>query len=85
MGTDRVERSGFALSSLLLMAPGLLSTSVFGLFGLVGVTASVDALLLDLTLRGIGLALFVVLAAKNRQDATAPGEVNQPTVDGTRR
>ncbi|WP_226006518.1 TRAP transporter permease [Natrinema salinisoli] len=77
---NRLERSGFALSSLLLMAPGMLSTSVFDLLGVVGVTASVDALALDLTLRGIGLVLFVVLAAKNRQQATNPGEVNQPTV-----
>ncbi|WP_226482889.1 TRAP transporter permease [Natrinema amylolyticum] len=82
-GANRLERAGFALSSLLLMAPGLLSTSVFDLLGLVGVTVSVDALLLDLALRGIGFVLFVGLAAKNRQEATAPGEINQPTVERT--
>ncbi|NIB99019.1 TRAP transporter permease [Halobacterium sp. R2-5] len=65
---DRLERAGFALSSLLLMAPALLSTSVFDVLGLVGVTVSVDALLLDLTLRGVGLLLFVALTLKNRRE-----------------
>ena len=64
---DSVSRAAFALSSLLLMAPGLLSASVFDLLGLVGVTLSPDALLLDLALRGAGLALFAVLVIQNRR------------------
>ncbi len=63
----RVERGAFALSSLLLMAPGLLSATVFDLLGFVGVTVDVDALLLDLTLRAAGLIVFVALAAGNRR------------------
>jgi TRAP transporter 4TM/12TM fusion protein len=66
-----LERGGFALSSLLLMAPRLLSTSVFDLLGVVGVTVSVDALLLDLTLRGAGLVMFLALLVKNRREAAA--------------
>ncbi|MFC7325193.1 TRAP transporter permease [Halorubrum rutilum] len=69
----RVARGAFALSSLLLMAPGLLSESVFDVLGLVGVTVSVDALLLDLTLRGAGLALFALLALRNRRKADLEG------------
>ncbi|MEF8872896.1 MAG: TRAP transporter fused permease subunit [Haloarculaceae archaeon] len=66
---DRAERTGFALSSLLLMAPGLLSTAVFDLVGVFGVAVSPDPLLLDLTLRGIGLLIFVFLTVKNRREA----------------
>ena len=64
---DRFGRVAFALSSLLLMAPGLLSTSAFDVLGLAGVTVSVNALLLDVTLRGVGLALFVVFTLRNRR------------------
>ncbi|WP_256403006.1 TRAP transporter permease [Halorubrum salinum] len=66
---NRAERVAFALSSLLLMAPGLLSASVFDLLGLAGVTVSVNALLLDLTLRGVGLVLFAAFAVKNRRES----------------
>ncbi|WP_222913816.1 TRAP transporter fused permease subunit [Natrinema sp. SYSU A 869] len=77
---NRAERTGFALSSLLLMAPQLLSASVFDLLGFAGVTVSVDALLIDLTLRGIGFVLFVVLVAKNHREATNVHETRQATV-----
>ncbi|MFC7137950.1 TRAP transporter permease [Halobaculum litoreum] len=70
----RLERAAFALSSLLLMAPGLLSTSVFDLLGFAGVTVSVNALALDLTLRGAGLIVFAVLTVKNRREYTAGAE-----------
>jgi len=70
----QVGRSVFALSSLLLMAPGLLSEAVFDTLGLVGVSVSVNALLLDLTLRGIGFALFVALAVHNRRKAEREGD-----------
>ncbi|WP_144905423.1 TRAP transporter permease [Halobellus captivus] len=68
---NRIERTGFALSSLLLMAPGLLSSAVFDLLGVFGVTISVNALLLDLALRGVGFALFVALVAKNKRESTS--------------
>ncbi|WP_246403905.1 hypothetical protein [Halobellus ruber] len=58
----RLERIGFAVSSLLLMAPRLLSTSVFDVLGFAGVSVSVNALLLDLGLRAVGLVLFLGLA-----------------------
>ena len=70
----RGARAAFALSSLLLMAPGLLSESVFDTLGLVGVSVSVDALLLDLTLRAIGLALFAALTVANRRKADREGD-----------
>jgi hypothetical protein len=53
------------------MAPGLLSTSVFDLLGVVDVTVSVNATLLDLTLRGLGLVIFLVLLVKNRRKLAA--------------
>lgn len=70
---NRSERAGFALSSLLLMAPALLSTSVFDLLGFVGVTVSVDALLLDLTLRTVGFLLFAALTLKNKRELGSSG------------
>ena len=78
---NRAERTGFAVSSLLLMAPRLLSETVFDLLGLVGVSVSVDALLLDLALRGVGFVLFVVLVAKNRREAESAG--GRAEVDAT--
>ncbi|WP_247731273.1 TRAP transporter permease [Halovivax limisalsi] len=73
-----VDRAGFALGSVLLMAPGLLSTTGFDLLELAGVTVSVDALLLDLTLRALGFVLFVALVAKNRREATDRSDVPRP-------
>ncbi|QCC49107.1 TRAP transporter permease [Halobellus limi] len=70
---NRAERTAFAFSSLLLMAPRLLSESVFGVLGLAGVTVSVDALLLDLALRGVGFVLFVALVTKNRRESESAG------------
>jgi TRAP-type uncharacterized transport system fused permease subunit len=67
-------RVGFAFSSLLLMAPGLLSETIFDLLGLVGVSVSVDALLLDLTLRGVGFALFAALTIQNRRKLDTGGD-----------
>ncbi|WP_049984320.1 TRAP transporter fused permease subunit [Halorubrum sp. BV1] len=75
---NRVERIAFALSSLLLMAPGLLSESAFDVLGLAGVTVSVNALLLDLTLRGVGLVLFAAFALKNRRES-GPRPEQSPT------
>ncbi len=71
---DRLGRTVFAVSSLLLMAPGLLSTSAFDVLGLVGVTVSVNALLLDLVLRGAGFALFAVFTLRNRRRSDGEGD-----------
>ena len=68
---DSVGRGGFAFSSLLLMAPGLLSESVFDLLSLVGVTLSPNALILDLVLRAAGFALFAILVVRNRRKRAA--------------
>lgn len=70
----RLSRAVFALSSLLLMAPGLLSESVFDTLGLVGVSVSVNALLLDLTLRAVGFVLFVLFALRNRRTLDGEGD-----------
>jgi len=66
---DTLGRAGFAVSSVLLMAPRLLSETVFSLLGLLGMSVSVDALLLDLTLRAVGFVVFVGLTLRNRQKA----------------
>jgi len=66
---SRLERAAFAFSSLLLMAPGLGVRGVLDVLGLVGIGSgggSEVSLVLELTLRGIGLALFVALILGNR-------------------
>jgi TRAP-type uncharacterized transport system fused permease subunit len=75
---NRLERTGFAASSLLLMAPRLLSTSVFDVLGVVGVSVSVNALLLDLGLRAAGFVLFLALALKNRRESTSVPAPDDP-------
>ncbi|MFD1641957.1 TRAP transporter permease [Halohasta litorea] len=83
---DSLGRAGFALSSVLLMAPQLLSETVFDLLGLVGITVSVDALLLDLMLRAVGFAVFVGLTLRNRQKAgpeTGPAKRTSVNADST--
>ena len=66
---NQAERAGFALSALLLMAPALLSSAVFDVLGLVGVSVTVNDLTVDLGLRAIGLAIFLALVVKNRREA----------------
>ncbi|WP_084510098.1 TRAP transporter permease [Haloplanus natans] len=66
---SRLERGAFALSSLLLMAPGLGvrgALDVLGLVGIGGGGGSEVAVGIDLALRGVGLALFVALLLGNR-------------------
>ena len=66
---SRLERAAFALSSLLLMAPGLGVRGVLDVLGLVGIGSGGGgevALGLELALRGVGLALFVALLLGNR-------------------
>ena len=74
----RIDRGGFALSSLLLMAPQLLSTSAFDILGVAGITVSVNALVLDLGLRAAGLVLFVALALKNRRESAPTPTPDDP-------
>ncbi|EMA19835.1 TRAP transporter permease [Haloarcula argentinensis] len=69
---SRSERAAFAFSSLLLMAPGLAVSGVYDLLGLVGIAGGEVTVLLDVVLRGVGLALFLFLMAKNRQRGGDP-------------
>jgi TRAP transporter 4TM/12TM fusion protein len=75
---ERGGRAGFALSALLLMAPGLLSTAVFDVLALTGVTVSADPLLLDLGMRAAGLVLFLALALRNRRKLAVSREQAEP-------
>ena len=79
----RGGRAAFALSSVLLMAPGLLSEAVFDTLGLVGVSVSVNALLLDLGMRAAGFVLFAVLTVSNRRTADREGGRGAEPVDAT--
>jgi len=64
------ERAAFAVSSVLLMAPALLSVSVVDLLRFMGTTITIgNPILLDLALRTAGLILFVGLVVRNRRDA----------------
>jgi hypothetical protein len=56
------------------MAPLMLSDTVFDLLGLVGVSVSVDTLLLDLSLRAVGFALFALFALRNRRALAGEGD-----------
>ena len=67
---DRGERALFALSSLLLMAPGLLVSGGYDVLELAGVASGETTLFVDLFLRGVGLALFAGLLVWNRRRGT---------------
>ncbi|KAA9399517.1 TRAP transporter permease [Haloarcula sp. CBA1130] len=69
---SRGERAAFAFSSLLLMAPALAVSGLYDLLGLVGIAGGEMTVLLDVVLRGVGLALFLFLMAKNRQRGGDP-------------
>ncbi len=69
----RVERAAFALSSLLLMAPGLLVSGGYDVLELAGVASGEVTLLLDLSLRAVGLVLFAALLVLNRRRAVPVG------------
>ncbi|MFC6863177.1 TRAP transporter permease [Halomicroarcula sp. GCM10025817] len=68
---SRFERTAFALSSVLLMAPGLVVSTVYDITGLLGLGGGEMTLAMDLVLRGLGLVLFVALVTKNRQAGRA--------------
>ncbi|WP_458207407.1 TRAP transporter permease [Haladaptatus sp. NG-SE-30] len=65
---SRADRTWFALSALLLMAPLLLFNTVVGLFGLVGLP-TFDPGSFDLVLRAVGVVAFGALVLKNRRRA----------------
>ncbi|PYZ03080.1 hypothetical protein C8039_13595 [Halogeometricum sp. wsp3] len=69
---SRGERAAFAFSSLLLMAPGLAVSGVYDILGLIGIAGGEMTVSLDIVLRGVGLALFLFLMAKNRQRGGDP-------------
>jgi TRAP-type uncharacterized transport system fused permease subunit len=82
---SRLERAAFALSSLLLMAPGLGVRGVLDVFGLVGIGAGGGgevALGIDLALRGVGLALFVALLLGNRGQGASGFFGSETEADG---
>ena len=64
-----IERIGFATSSLILMSPQLLWTLIIDILTLLGTSLMMTGSVIELILRGIGLALFVILATRNRKDA----------------
>ncbi|MGM0372513.1 MAG: TRAP transporter permease [Halobacteriota archaeon] len=64
---SRLKRAGFAFSSLLLMAPGLLVTAISDAITTVGMAPIPVTTPIDLGLRAIGLVLFVVLLVQNRR------------------
>ncbi|MBV0902170.1 TRAP transporter permease [Haloarcula salina] len=68
------ERAAFAVSSLLLMAPGLAVLTVYDLMGLLGLGGGEMTLVIDLALRGVGLVLFAALMARNRRRSRAEVE-----------
>jgi TRAP transporter 4TM/12TM fusion protein len=74
---SRSRRVAFAVSSLLLMAPGLAVSGLYDILGLVGFGGGEVTLAVDLALRGVGLALFVALLTENRRGRTASG-VEEP-------
>ncbi|WP_424001916.1 TRAP transporter permease [Haloarcula salina] len=65
------ERAAFAVSSLLLMAPGLAVLTVYDLMGLLGLGGGEMTLVIDLALRGVGLVLFAALMVRNRRRSRA--------------
>jgi TRAP-type uncharacterized transport system fused permease subunit len=71
---SRLERVAFAVSSLLLMAPGLAVSGLFDITGLLGLGGGEVTLVMDLGLRAAGIALFAVLLVKNRQRGQTPAE-----------
>jgi len=68
---SRSRRAAFAVSSLLLMAPGLVVLGTFDLLGLVGFAGGEMTLVLDIVLRAVGLVLFVALVLENRRQSEA--------------
>ena len=61
------ERTAYAVSALLLMAPSLAVSTLYDVLGLLGVSAGETTIALDLALRGVGLVLFAALLVRNRR------------------
>ena len=64
---NRIERTGFAVSSLLLMVPGLLYIGAADVASLLGGDAQFGSVLLDPGLRLLGLVVFLLLRIRNRR------------------
>ncbi|GGO03424.1 TRAP transporter permease [Haloarcula pellucida] len=73
---SRSQRGAFAVSSLLLMAPGLAVSGLYDLLGLIGVGVGGGevSLVVDIGLRAVGLVLFVALMLENRRRGEAVAE-----------
>ena len=70
---SRSRRIAFAVSSLLLMAPGLAVSGTYDVLGLVGMGGGEMTLALDVALRAVGLVLFAVLLVENRRQSEGTG------------
>jgi TRAP transporter 4TM/12TM fusion protein len=68
----RAERTGYAVSALLLMAPSLAVSSMYDVLGLFGVAAGETGVALDLALRAVGLVAFAALLVRNRRASERP-------------
>ena len=68
---SRSRRIAFAVSSLLLMAPGLAVSGTYDILGLLGFGSGEVTLVMDLSLRAVGLVLFVALLTENRRQGAA--------------
>ena len=78
---SRSTRALLAAASILLMAPLALFDAVQGLLGLTSLRIAADPLLVDLSLRGVGFALFATLTLRNRRamDEERTEEAATPT------
>ncbi|GGL34934.1 C4-dicarboxylate ABC transporter permease [Halarchaeum grantii] len=70
---SRVERAGFAVAALWLMAPGF--------FGVVRDTLGVPPLAFDLAVRALGFVVFAALLLKNRRTRDGASGDHDPTPD----
>jgi hypothetical protein len=61
-----LHRALFSLSSIAVMAPGLLLLTIQGLGRMAGVWLILDTMTLDFALRGAGVVLLVALMLRNR-------------------
>ncbi|WP_254272690.1 TRAP transporter permease [Haloarcula marina] len=65
---SRGQRTAFAVSSLLLMAPGLAVSALADVLGVLGIASGIEVtLVVDIGLRAVGMVLFLLLLAENRR------------------
>lgn len=74
-------RTIYSVASLLLMIPTLLLVFFEGMLGMIGLSASLDVLAFDLTLRAIGAVLLLSMTVRNRRKANATTDGRSPQSD----